>query len=571
MTRFLNSLSLRSRFLLLVLLGVVAPLGIVGLRLSTSARRSGEELARDRVEESLKILLEAVGRRWMVERSRLLDIADSRPVQLALESERPVDDIADSEALQQLDSLWRLTTPVAAAATLRDRAGRTIAHLPADFTVTEPRVPAELAAVVLYRTGIYARSAGERVGSMEVVVDVKGLLPTGSTGLGVGGAVVALFDTHSGDPLLPLAVDRDLLSRERFTWHGEDWLTARHRMTEPPLHVVLAGPVGPTTQTFGAAARRGTLALVLVAFAVVSLVTLFSRRLTRSMELLAQSATDVSTGDLSRRVEERGPPEVQGTARAFNAMTDSLNRTLQRLSQREAVTAVGEFAASLAHEVRNPLTSIRVDLQRSRRKLEVDTDDAVQLVDRALEEIDRLNDSVGNFLRIARSGRVKLARVDVRMPLEAAMRAAVPRFEAIGAELQYDAPLEPLYVAADQSAVEQLVLNLLLNAADVLQRGQKAKLQVDPQRSEVAISVSDEGPGIREEDVGRVFEPFFTTKKDGTGLGLSVARRIALAHGSDLEVTAAQCGGAVFRFVLAMERGASSRLETSSMANRFAP
>ncbi len=406
---------------------------------------------------------------------------------------------------------------------------------------------------------------------MEVVVRVKDLLPTGTPGLGIGGAVIALFDTDFGDPVLPLAVDRDLLSRERFTWHGEDWLTARHRMTEPPLHVVLAGPVGPTTQTFGAAARRGTVALVLVAFAVVSLVTLFTRRLTRSMELLAQSATDVSAGDLSRRVEERGPPEVQGTARAFNAMKDSLNRTLQRLSQREAVTAVGEFAASLAHEVRNPLTSIRVDLQRSRRKLEVDSADAVQLVDRALEEIDRLNDSVGNFLRIARSGRVNLAPVDVRMPLEVAVRAAVPRFETIGAELQYDAPLAPLYVAADQSAVEQLVLNLLLNAADVLKRGQKAVLQVRPQRNEVAISVSDEGPGIREEDMGRVFEPFFTTKKDGTGLGLSVARRIALAHGSDLEITRAQCGGAMFRFVLPLERGASSGLEPSSMANRSAP
>jgi signal transduction histidine kinase len=543
----------------------------VGLWLSASARRSGEELARDRVEESLKSLIDAVGKRWMVERSRLLDIADSRPLQLALEMERQVDEIGDSTTLRQLDGLWRLATPTAAAVTLRDRAGKTIAHLPADLTVAEPRMPGELAAAVLYRTDIHARFSGERVGSMEVVVQVKDLLPTGSPGLGIGGAVFALFDTRTGDPVLPLSIDRDLLSRERFTWHGEDWLTARHHMTEPPLLFVLAGPVGPMTQAFGAAARRGTVALVLVAFAVVSLVTLFSRRLTQSMESLAQSATDVSAGDLSRRVEESGPPEVQGTARAFNAMTDSLNRTLQRLSQQEAVTAVGEFAASLAHEVRNPLTSIRVDLQRSRRKLDVDSENAVQLVDRALEEIDRLNDSVGNFLRIARSGRVRLARVDVRTALEAAVRAAAPRFEAIGAELEYDAPLEPVCVAVDQSAIEQLVLNLLLNAADVLRRGQKAKLQVDPRRNEVAISVSDEGPGVRKEDANRVFEPFFTTKKDGTGLGLSVARRIALAHGSELEITRARCGGALFRFVLPLERDASSRPESSSMAHRSAP
>src|SRR5207249_1088607 len=126
-------------------------------------------------------------------------------------------------------------------------------------------------------------------------------------------------------------------------------------------------------------------------------------------------------------------------ARAFNAMTESLRRTLDRLSQREALAAVGEFAAYLAHEVRNPLTAMRLDLERARERL-ADTAAADVLLGRALDQIDRLDSAVSGSLRIARSGRLALAPLDLREPLAAAIHAAQPAFTARGAELLHLAP-----------------------------------------------------------------------------------------------------------------------------------
>jgi signal transduction histidine kinase len=234
-------------------------------------------------------------------------------------------------------------------------------------------------------------------------------------------------------------------------------------------------------------------------------------------------------------------------------MTENLQQVLQKLSQQEAVAAVGEFAASLAHEVRNPLTSVSVDLQRTQRKIETEPEEARALVERALGEIERLNESVSDFLRVARSGRVILTPVDLRLPLEAAVRAAEPHFQTKGATLEYATPAESICVQADVGAIEQLVLNLLLNSADELDAGGRAGLAVEVRESAVRVSIRDDGPGIAPDQLGKMFEPFFTTKEEGTGLGLTVAQRIARAHGSELQVESAPGSGTTFHFTLPIE------------------
>ena len=371
-----------------------------------------------------------------------------------------------------------------------------------------------------------------------------------------------MFDPRDGRPLTPLTFDPEVYTQRAFTWGGERWFTASSEIGDPPLRFVIASPVEPVIRPFAEAARRGTLALLLVVAGVFGLATLFTRRLTRSLEDLAVAASNVADGDLDGRATETGPPEVQATAGAFNAMTRSLSQTLERLSQQEAVAAVGEFASSLAHEVRNPLTSIRVDLQRSQRKMEANPPEARELVDRALRELERLDASVDDVLRIARSGRVAMRPVELRLPLEAAVRAAMPRFEEHGALLEAELGSKPIWVRGDEGALEQLVLNLLLNAAEAQPGGGRADLRVDlrTDTESVAVIITDDGPGIPNGDLSQIFEPFFTTKGEGTGLGLAVARRIARAHGSELEVENTSGGGASFRFRLGLD---PERMEAS--------
>ncbi len=130
------------------------------------------------------------------------------------------------------------------------------------------------------------------------------------------------------------------------------------------------------------------------------------------------------------------------------------------------------------------------------------------------------------------------------------MHAARPRFEEQSAPLEYSPPEAPIWVNADSGAVEQLLLNLLLNAADSMQPGERGGVSVEVAGENVEVAVWDEGRGISREDMQRIFEPFFSTKDDGTGLGLAVAQRVARAHGSELTVESKPGQGTTFRFAL---------------------
>lgn len=556
-------MSLRGRFLLVVLVGVVVPLGLVGLWLNASARRSGEELVRSRLDSSLRDLAERIGLGWPTRLSLLLDLADADAVQDVAREGTPFTELSRDASwleegglakLEQVRALWR-ETRVIETATIQSSGAIVLGRLPADLGDEEPRSVAQSLGLLPYSLPIRERRSGTSLGTLDAQLRVETLLPPGALGLGVGGAALALFDPRDGSPLTPLTFDPEVYSRQDFSWGGERWLTASTEIGDPPLRFVIAGPVEPVTRPFVEATRRGTIALLLVVAGVFALATLFTRRLTRSLETLALAASEVAGGDLEGRAPESGPPEVRATARAFNAMTGSLRRTLEKLSQQEAVAAVGEFASSLAHEVRNPLTSIRVDLQRSRRKMEEDSSEAQVLVDRALGELERLDASVDDVLRIARSGQVAMKPVELRLPLEAAIRAAAPYFDERHACLEADLGSKPIWVRGDEGALEQLVLNLLLNAAEALPEGGRADLRIDSDGESVAVAVTDNGPGIPVEAMSQIFEPFFTTKCEGTGLGLPVAQRIARAHGSELEVENAAAGGASFRFSVALDPG----------------
>jgi signal transduction histidine kinase len=250
--------------------------------------------------------------------------------------------------------------------------------------------------------------------------------------------------------------------------------------------------------------------------------------------------------------------EVGRVARAFNAMTESLRRTLHELSQRRALAAVGEFAASLAHEVRNPLTSIRVDLQRAEEKLAPDSD-ARGLLTRALGSIERVDRSVTGALQMARSGSIERKMLDLRKPLEAAIHAAKPEFAARRATLESvrlgDSAVE---IEGDAPALERLFLNLLLNAAQALGDAGHASVTVKRRGDTVSIVIQDSGGGIGREDLEKVFEPFYSTRSEGTGLGLAIARQIVVAHGGEITIDSTPGTGTRVEVVLPRRPDAST-------------
>lgn len=204
--------------------------------------------------------------------------------------------------------------------------------------------------------------------------------------------------------------------------------------------------------------------------------------------------------------------------------------------QREALAEVGKFAALLAHEVRNPLTAIRIDLQRVEEELPGDSPLRVQLA-RALREVERLDQTVSGALRIARSGTVSSDLVDLRIPLQRAIEVARPTFDQRGATLLLaglDGP--PVPVRGDEAALEQLFLNILLNAAQALSVRGAAGVTLALEGDRADVDIWDRGVGIPPDMLGKVFDPFYSTRKDGTGLGLAIARGIVAGHAGRLEI-----------------------------------
>jgi len=524
-----------------VVAGVILPIALAGLWIAKSARRSGEEELRTRALQSLTDVARAIGDRWVDQRSALLQLGEhgAKPSVIAR--------APDSTPLNpSIARDWEALDGVADEVALVDPSGKTHWSLRRRDTGSLP--------TVRVRVPIFDSRTGINLGWLDARLRLAAVLPSGFLWSGIGGSIPAVFEPGSGTSMLPTPMPSVLLERGSFQWGGEQWLVARRTLTEPPLQLVLAAPTGPFVAPFASAARQAGLALAAAFLVSLVLAMWLTRRLTKPLLQLSTAAGAVAGGELEQRVEEDGPSELRRLARAFNAMTDSLRRTLAELSHRDALVVAGEFAASLAHEVRNPLTSMRLDLERARERL-ADTRRADGLLSQALQQIDRLDAVVSSALRIARSGQLKLESIDLSEPLASAVHAAQPAFDRRGACLVSQLPpLGDMRIDGNSAALEQLFLNVLLNAAESLPAGGRAEVTVEAQRDSWVVRVRDEGVGIPAEQLSRVLEPFFTTKETGTGLGLTVARRTAEAHGGRISLQSAVGVGTTVEIQLPFRR-----------------
>jgi signal transduction histidine kinase len=154
-----------------------------------------------------------------------------------------------------------------------------------------------------------------------------------------------------------------------------------------------------------------------------------------------------------------------------------------------------------------------------------------------LRGVDRLQHTVSGALRIARSGQVARTPVDLLVPRDAALHASDPEMDTAGARVEVDPGDAPLVVLGDAAALEQLFLNLLLNAAQAFDApGGLVRVRASADATHARIEVEDTGRGMSSETLAAAFEPFVTTRAQGTGLGLAIARRIAAAHGGELSL-----------------------------------
>ena len=321
---------------------------------------------------------------------------------------------------------------------------------------------------------------------------------------------------------------------------------------------------------FRSAARRAARPILIAAacgaLAVAVLGFLVGSTIARPIQSLAAQARELSDGNPKARLTATSRDEVGELAHAFNSLLDSLRSAEERLIESERLAAVGQVAAGIAHEVRNPLSGIKMSAQLVRRRLRDLSPDDAESMAVMLAEIARLEVIIDDLLTFARP--TKLARDDadlnavIREVLAFMARQLGHAGVAVRDELDPNLPQAPL----DPRRIRQVVLNLILNAVEAMPNGGTLTVRTRAVDNTVVAEFDDTGHGVEPDAAERLFEPFFTTKPGGGGLGLGVSRTLVDAHGGTLAFEPLDGGT---RFTFSLPRPGSGTIETreSGIAN----
>ena len=292
-----------------------------------------------------------------------------------------------------------------------------------------------------------------------------------------------------------------------------------------------------------------------------SLVLLYlaTMRILQPIGRVIEMSRKVVAGDLSARVGMRLPGEMGALCRAVDDMADAVaNRedqlksaTRQQIGRSEKLASIGRLAAGIAHEINNPLTGVLTFAHLLRDKPNMDDQDKQDL-ELIIHETSRAADIVRGLLDFARERAAFKEPLDINLVIQRTLKLIRNQksFDriTIAEELHSGLP----EVNGDMNQLQQVLLNLSLNACEAMPEGGKITVATSAQNGEVLVKVSDTGCGIRKEHLDQIYEPFFTTKPvgKGTGLGLSVSYGIVQQHGGAIEVESEEGKGTTFTIVL---------------------
>ena len=307
------------------------------------------------------------------------------------------------------------------------------------------------------------------------------------------------------------------------------------------------------------ASRRSALLFALAGIAVISVLlsTLFQRWVGRPVRALLGATKRIAAGDLDHRLQVPRADELGQLAESFNQMTAKLAEARSMLYQSNKLASVGRLAAGIAHEINNPLTGV---LTYSSFLLKRATDaESKSDLETIVHETKRCRDIVRGLLDFSRQVPPKKTQVDLNAIVERALTIVDNQLKVQNIQVTKSLAANLPAFPADANQLQQVVLNLLVNAADAFEHGDR-QIYVATDVKEIAgrrmaeVKVADNGMGIPEKNLGRIFEPFFTTKENrGTGLGLSVCWGIVTEHGGTIAVDSKVGSGTTFTVHLPLE------------------
>jgi two-component system, NtrC family, sensor histidine kinase HydH len=283
--------------------------------------------------------------------------------------------------------------------------------------------------------------------------------------------------------------------------------------------------------------------------------------LVRPLRALTRGVRAIAAGDFRERVPEAGGREIAQLASGFNGMAEQLGKLQDletELRRKDRLSALGQAAMVIAHEVRNPLGIIKTSTEvvRNRAKLNAAED---RMLGYIIDEVRRIETLVRDFLDFAQPKTPVLMQFPLRAVIDRVAAIAAPELARRNIGLDIRDFSEGGLVSGDPDQLHQACLNLVLNAIDAMPSGGTIVAELAIVDACISLTIRDDGPGVADGIVAEIFNPFFTTKAKGTGLGLAKVQSVAVAHGGTASCASPPGQGAAFTITLpVLAKGAAA-------------
>jgi two-component system, NtrC family, sensor histidine kinase HydH len=317
------------------------------------------------------------------------------------------------------------------------------------------------------------------------------------------------------------------------------------RVQVEKLHSIAVAPVHKLGYTF-----LGLLAATLLLAALM--VRPIAQAITQPISQLTQFVKGFAR-QTKAKPPQSGPPEVRELGAAFETMTEDLAKSQEKLTRAAKLAVVGEMAAAMSHEVRTPLGILRSSADVLKREKTL-SDEGKEVLTFIGAETERLNKLVSTLIDAARPRLPVFSQLNLTELIANTVAMLRNQAQAKQIDLTFDRQTPTVTAAVDADQMTQVMMNLIMNAIQVLPEGGHILIVLEHIGHQAVIRVEDDGEGISEEHQAQIFEPFFTKRAGGVGLGLAVVRQIVLAHGGEIHYQTSQMHGAQFTILIPIQQ-----------------
>jgi len=342
-----------------------------------------------------------------------------------------------------------------------------------------------------------------------------------------------------GDPELPVIERRPARARNMTAYYQTFPLMID---SEPVGYVTIAIAIAPQTHLVKVLRSKILISLILLFIFTITALCYFIFKLLHPLHAMALTCQEISEGNLHKIDIEPNASEVLVLEMKFNEMVESLRTKAdmeQKLAQVERLSALGNLAAGVAHEIGNPLNGIKLTISHLKdifSREDLDKASFTRYADTVLNEVNRLDAIVKDFLTLAKERDLSLRPYGLGKLIAETARLIKKDALEKGISIQADIPEATDDIMIDPQLLKSALLNILINAMEASDRESTINVSYAEANGQAAVKIMDQGEGISRENIERVFDPYFSTKSTGTGLGLSLTRTIIEKHGGTISI-----------------------------------